>query len=88
MNAPVSIMSPVPLREVRDLLTLVTALQQIKRPAGAILNTMKLAGAQVWFANGAFMVRFRGVVGSSTAGGMMLVNSWTRAARRKLGDAA
>lgn len=80
MNAPVKI---APRESALLMLDLVETLEGLDRSPAAILRTMEIEGALVGFSGGAHFVRYRGIVGSSTAGGRQLVNAWTRAVRRK-----
>jgi hypothetical protein len=82
MNWPAKISVHDP---VYALLDLVETLQELDRSAFAILKTMEIAGARVWFQSGTHRVRFHGVVGTSTVGGAELINAWLRAVRRYLG---
>jgi hypothetical protein len=87
VNAPVKIQ---PRESALLMLDLVETLEALGRSPDAILRTMEIEGAVSGFSGGAHFVRYRGIVGASTAGGRQLVNAWTRATRRKfkLGELA
>ncbi|WP_337846213.1 hypothetical protein [Sphingomonas sp.] len=80
MNAPVKIQ---PRESALLMLDLVEVLEGMERSPDAILRTMEIEGAMVGVSGGARFVRYRGIVGTSTSTDRLLLNSWTRAARRK-----
>lgn len=80
------VMAGARLAKLERLVSVVDELASHARPETALEHLETNEGAGVAFRGGTYMLTLGGVRGTCTAGGRGVLESWLRAARKRLGE--